>query len=197
MRKWSGHEVPSCASRGAASWARKSRTTGESSKCPTTGRSPPAMHARDRTETRRLHGVGRRRRARRPARAHRTARRDRARRGTRSARATSSSVVASHSSLVAPQQMSPCPPSRMPRAPRMRRCVRSYCEPELEARTTPVEPPHVVAVAVAHEALTVGRGRQRDHCVGMGVVDVVGVEQRVEWSVDRRGAPPIPKRHAS
>ena len=69
----------------------------------------------------------------------------------------------------------------------MRRCVRSYCESEIEARTTPVEPAHVVAVAVAHEALTVGRGRQRDHCVGMGVVDVVGVEQRVEWRVDRRG----------
>ena len=43
---------------------------------------------------------------------------------------------------------------------------------EVEARTLPVEPPDVAAVALLDEALAIGGGRQRDHRVGMGVVDV-------------------------
>ena len=42
-RKWSGHEVPSAPSRGCSAWARKSRTTSASVKCPTIGRSAEAM----------------------------------------------------------------------------------------------------------------------------------------------------------
>ena len=45
-RKWSGHDVPSAASRGADSWQRKSSTTGASEKHPTIGRS---VEARPRT----------------------------------------------------------------------------------------------------------------------------------------------------
>ena len=43
---------------------------------------------------------------------------------------------------------------------------------EVEARTLPVEPPDVASVARLDEALAIGGGRQRDHRVGMGVVDV-------------------------
>ena len=41
-RKWSGHEVPSAASRGCSAEARKSRTTSESVKWPTIGLSVDA-----------------------------------------------------------------------------------------------------------------------------------------------------------
>ncbi|MFC7479007.1 hypothetical protein ACFQX7_01505 [Luedemannella flava] len=41
-RKWSGHEVPSAASRGCSARARKSSTTSASVKCPTCGRSADA-----------------------------------------------------------------------------------------------------------------------------------------------------------
>ena len=59
-------------------------------------------------------------------------------------------------------------------------------EPELEPGAPPGEPPHVVAEALGHEPLTVGGGRQRDHRVGMEVVDVVDVDERVQRRVDRR-----------
>ena len=57
---------------------------------------------------------------------------------------------------------------------------------EVEPRTLPVEPSDVVAVALLDEALAVVGGRQRDHRVGMGVVDVWRVEERVQRRVDRR-----------
>ena len=59
-------------------------------------------------------------------------------------------------------------------------------ETQLEPRPSPVEPAHVGAVALPHEAFSVGGGREGDDGIGMGVVDVVGVEQRMKWCVDRR-----------
>ena len=59
-------------------------------------------------------------------------------------------------------------------------------EAELEPGSHPGEPPHVVTEALGHEPLAVGGGRERDHRVGMQVVDVVEVDERVQWRVDRR-----------
>ena len=94
--------------------------------------------------------------------------------------------VASHSSLVAPQQIMPWPPSTAPTASGCVSREVAEREPELETGALPGEPPHLVAEALGDEPLAVGGRRERDHRVGMEVVDVVDVDERVQRRVDRR-----------
>ena len=56
---------------------------------------------------------------------------------------------------------------------------------EVEARPLPGQPGHLVAVDLAHEPLAVLRGRQGDHRVRMGVVDVLEGDEPVQRGVDR------------
>ena len=59
-------------------------------------------------------------------------------------------------------------------------------EPELEARAPPGQPADVVAVALGDERLAVVGGGERDHRVGMEMVDVVLGDEGVQRRVDRR-----------
>ena len=59
-------------------------------------------------------------------------------------------------------------------------------QPELEAGPAPRDPGDAVAEAAAGQRLAVGGRGERDPGVGMEVVDVVGVDQRVHRGVDRR-----------
>ena len=70
------------------------------------------------------------------------------RRGTARPAAMSSSDVASHSSLVAPQQIRPWPPSTTPHGVGCAGDEVAQREAELEAGAPPGEPPDVVAVAL-------------------------------------------------
>ena len=58
---------------------------------------------------------------------------------------------------------------------------------QLEARAAPRHPGQLAAEALLGERLAVGGGREGDHRVGVEVVDVGGVDQRVHRGVDRRG----------
>ena len=61
----------------------------------------------------------------------------------------------------------------------------SQREPQLEPGTLPLEPSHVVTEALGHESLAVSGRRERNHRVGMQVVDMVEVDERVQRGVDR------------
>jgi len=55
-----------------------------------------------------------------------------------------------------------------------------------EAGALVVEPDDLVAERLLGEPPPVGRGRERDHSIGMRVVDVVGMDERVQQRLDRR-----------
>ena len=62
-------------------------------------------------------------------------------------------------------------------------------QPELEAGAPPGHPDHPVPEDLLGQRLTVGGGGDGDPGVGMEVVDVRGVDQRVHGGVDRGGGP--------
>ena len=113
-RKWSGHDVPRADSRGNASRAQKSSTTALSVKCPTCGRS---VDANPRTS-----GASAAARARRSPSGSGSKPATTAPNGSvpprRSRNAWAvrmiSNELASHSSLVDPQAVIPCPPNITP-----------------------------------------------------------------------------------
>ena len=59
-------------------------------------------------------------------------------------------------------------------------------EGEFETRTPPRHPRDLLAEALLGERFAVGGGGQRDHRVGVEVIDVRGRQQAVHRSVDRR-----------
>ena len=61
-------------------------------------------------------------------------------------------------------------------------------EPQLEARPAPGQPADLVAVDLARDRPAVLRRRDRDHCVGVHMVDVTIGKVGVESRVDRRRA---------
>ena len=98
----------------------------------------------------------------------------------------------SHSSLVAPQQVSPCPPRTTPSRSGLSGQQLAVEAAQLPARPDPGDPGHPAAVALGGQALPVGAGRQGDHAVGVQVVDVGPVDQPVHRGVDRRRRPAGP-----
>ena len=60
-------------------------------------------------------------------------------------------------------------------------------QPEVEARALPGCPDHCVAVDLAGQALGVFGCCQRDHRVGMGMVDLPGRYKGMQRGIDRRG----------
>ena len=64
-------------------------------------------------------------------------------------------------------------------------------ESQLEARTAPGRPQHLVAEDGARQGLAVRGGRQRDARVGVQVVDVLAADQSVHGGVDRRRGAPL------
>ena len=185
-RKWSGQDVPSAASRGCSAAARKSRTTAESVKWPTCGRS---VEARPRTTG-----------SRAAARSRRSASGSASNPGTtgpngsgrpRSDRKVSavrmiSSERASHSSDVAPHAVTPWPPRMQPIASGFFAAISAMSRPSWKpgrrhGTHTTRSPKHSRV-----RRLAVGRGGQRDAGVRVQVVDVGGGHEAVHGCVDRR-----------
>jgi hypothetical protein len=75
----------------------------------------------------------------------------------------------------------------------VRRLDRGDVQPELEARAAPGNPHHPVTEALLGERLAVSCCSQRDPAVGVQVVDVWRLHQRVHGRVDARcrSAPPV------
>ena len=63
---------------------------------------------------------------------------------------------------------------------------RGDLQAELEAGSAPRHPGHLAPEALLGQRLAVDRRRQGDHRVGVQVIDVAGVHQRVHRGVDRR-----------
>jgi hypothetical protein len=63
---------------------------------------------------------------------------------------------------------------------------RGDLQAQLEAGSAPRHPRHLAAKALLGQGLTIDRRRQGDHGVGVQVIHVAGVHQRVHRGVDRR-----------
>ncbi len=74
---------------------------------------------------------------------------------------------------------------------RVGRLDRGDVQAELEPGTAPGHPHHPVAEHLAGQRLAVGGGRERDPGVGVQVVHVRGVDQRVHRGVDARRRTPL------
>ena len=186
-RKWSGHDVPSAASRGC-SLARQEVEddvrVGEVADLRAVGGGEAADQRQERGRAL-APRVGRRA-ARDPATTGPNGSGRPSSAMNRSAVRMISSEFASHSSEVSPQAVMPWPPRIAPIASGWSRADRGDVEAELEAGPAPRDPGHPVAEAAAGQRLAVGGGRERDAGVRVEVVDVGGVDEPVHRGVDRR-----------
>ncbi len=97
-----------------------------------------------------------------------------------------SSELASQASEVSPQAVMPWPPRIAPIASGRSRRMAAMSSPSWKPGPAPRDPRDPLAEAAAGQLLAVGGGGERDPGVGMEVVDMVGVDQRVHRGVDRR-----------
>ena len=95
-------------------------------------------------------------------------------------------LLASASSLVAPQAVMPWPPRMHADRIRVGLLDGGDVEAELEAGATPRDPHDLLAVDRLGELLAVGRGGDGDAGVGVEVVDVGARDEAVHGGVDRR-----------
>ncbi len=93
----------------------------------------------------------------------------------------------SASALVSPHAVMPWPPRIVPIARGFSALIACDVQPELEARTAPGHPDDRVAEDRAGERGAVGGGGDRDARIGVQVVDVGGIHERVHRRVDRGG----------